>query len=128
MKGFFTKKVKTGFDETIEIVTAKLKEHGFGIITTVDVQATLKQKIDADFRPYRILGACNPSFAHKALLTEDKAGIMMPCNVVVQQHQDGIVEVILINPEAAAKAIGNQSLDEFACEVGKVMRSIWQQL
>lgn len=128
MNSFFTKKVALSFDEAIAHVTDLLKAQGFGIITEIDVQATLKAKIDVDFRPYRILGACNPSFAHKALLTEDKAGIMMPCNVIVQEHSDGTVEVSLINPEAAASALKNEALEDFACEVTKSLRHVFKYL
>ena len=116
MNPFFTKITDLAFDEAIVHVTAILKEHGFGIITEVDVQDTLKKKIDVDFRPYRILGACNPSFAHKALQTYDKAGMMMPCNVIVQQHLDGKVEITIINVDAAANKFNNEALEDFACE------------
>ncbi len=87
MKYYF-QKTMTGvsFDEAIEKVTEELKKEGFGILTEIDVQATLKKKLDVDFRKYRILGACNPPFAHKALLEEDNIGTMLPCNVIVQQR------------------------------------------
>ena len=105
-----------------------MKEHGFGILTEIDVKETLKKKIDVDFRPYRILGACNPSFAHKALLTEDKAGVMMPCNVIVQQHEDGKVEITIINPDAAATGLKNKALEDFACEVTKELRQVFRKI
>lgn len=128
MKPFFTKTTDLTFDETIDHVTGILKSHGFGIITEIDVQETLKKKIDVDFRPYKILGACNPSFAHKALLAEDKAGIMMPCNVIVQQHTDGKVEVSIINPEAAASGLNNEALNDFACEVTEQLRKVFKKI
>jgi uncharacterized protein (DUF302 family) len=128
MNAYFTKLTDKTFDEAIEHVTAVLKEHGFGIITEIDVKETLKKKIDVDFRPYRILGACNPSFAHKALLTEDKAGIMMPCNVIVQEQHDGKVEITIINPDAAAAGLKNRALEDFACEVTKQLRQVYRKI
>jgi len=128
MNAFFTKFTDKSFDDAIVHVTAVLKEHGFGIITEIDVKETLKKKIDVDFRPYRILGACNPSFAYKALLTEDKAGIMMPCNVIVQQHNDGKVEITIVNPDAAADGLKNKALDDFACEVTKELRHVYRKI
>jgi len=128
MKPFFTKLTDLSFDDAIVHVTALLKEHGFGIITEIDVNETLKKKLDVDFRPYRILGACNPSFAHKALQTEDKAGIMMPCNVIVQQHKDGKVEITIINPDTAAIALNNKALEDFACEVTKELRKVFRKI
>jgi uncharacterized protein (DUF302 family) len=128
MKPFFTKLTDLSFEDAIVHVTAILKEHGFGIITEIDVSETLKKKLDVNFRPYRILGACNPSFAHKALLTEDKAGIMMPCNVIVQKHIDGKVEITFINPDSAAIALNNKTLEEFACEVTKELRKVFRKI
>lgn len=125
MNLYFTKYTDLPFDEAIDHVTALLKEHGFGIITEIDVKETLKKKIDVDFRRYRILGACNPSFAYKALQADDKAGIMMPCNVIVQQHVNGKVEVTIINPDAAASSLNNKALDDFACEVTKELRKVF---
>jgi uncharacterized protein (DUF302 family) len=128
MKPFFTKKVNTGFEESIKIVTDILKDYGFGIITEIDVKDTFKKKIDANFRPYKILGACNPNYALKALTTDDKVGIMLPCNVIVQEHEDGTVEITLINPEVAVKALHNPALEDFACEVTGVMRKVLARL
>ena len=128
MNAYFTKFSNKSFDDAIVHVTAILKEHGFGIITEIDVKETLKKKIDVDFRPYRILGACNPLFAHKALLTEDKAGVMMPCNVIVQQHADGKVEITIINPDAAATGLKNKALEDFACEVTKELRHVFRKI
>jgi len=128
MNLYFTKIVDLPFDDAVTHVTTILKEHGFGIITEIDVKETLKKKIDADFRPYRILGACNPSFAHKALLTDNKAGVMMPCNVIVQQHDDGKVEITIINPDAAAQGLKNKALEDFACEVTKELRKVYRKI
>jgi len=128
MELYFTKFVDMSFEDAVAHATAILKDHGFGIITEIDVKETLKKKIDADFRPYRILGACNPSFAHKALLTDNKAGIMMPCNVIVQQHDDSKVEITIINPDAAAQGLKNKALEDFACEVTKELRKVYREV
>lgn len=128
MNAFFTKFTDKSFDDALDHVIAILKAHGFGIITEIDVMETLKKKLDADFRPYRILGACNPSFAHKALLTDDKAGIMMPCNVIVQEHENGKVEITIINPDAAADRLNNTALEDFACEVTKELRRVYREI
>ena len=96
--------------QAIERVEAALKEEGFGIISRIDIQETLKTKIGADFRPYVILGACNPALAHEALKLEDKVGTMLPCNVIVQETGDGDVEVAAIDPVASMQAIDNQDL------------------
>ncbi len=107
-----TKTVSTPYDETITRVTEALAAEGFGILTTIDVRATLKKKLDTDFRPYIILGACNPKLAHQALLAEDKVGTLLPCNVVVQERHDGVVEVSAMNPMAGLSLIGNKEVDE----------------
>lgn len=113
------------FDEAIERAEAALKAEGFGVLTRVDIQETLKSKIDVDFRPYTILGACNPKLAHEALQLEDKVGIMLPCNVVVQQSEDGAVEVAAIDPVASMQAIDNPALREAAMVVrDKLMLAI----
>ncbi len=105
------------FDEAIERTEAALKTEGFGVLTRVDVQQTLKAKIDVDFRPYTILGACNPVLAHEALQLEDKVGTMLPCNLVVQQMGDGKFEVAAINPVASMQAIDNPELKQAAAAV-----------
>jgi len=128
MNAYFTKFTDKSFDDAVDHITAILKEHGFGIITEIDVNATLKKKIDVDFRPYKILGACNPSFAHTALQADDKAGIMMPCNVIVQQHTDGKVEICIVNPDAVAASLHNKALEDFACEVTKELRKVYRKI
>lgn len=128
MKAYFSKIMTTGFEETIQIVTEILKEHGFGIITEIDVKETFKKKIDVNFRPYKILGACNPDFAFKALSKDDKVGIMLPCNVIIQQHENGEVEVLIVNPEITVKALKNPALEDFACDVSGEMRKIIARL
>ena len=113
------------FEEAIELVEAALKAEGFGVLTRVDIQATLKSKIDVDFRPYTILGACNPKLAHEALQLEDKVGTMLPCNVVVQRKGDGVIEVAAVDSVASMKAIDNPVLREAAMVVrDKLIRAI----
>ena len=98
---------------------AVLATQGFGILTDIDVQSTMKAKLGADFRPYRILGACNPPLAHQALAAEDKIGVMLPCNVIVQEHAPGDVEIATIDPTAAMAATGNEALRPLAEAVRK---------
>lgn len=117
MSYYFGKELDMPFDEVIALVTEQLKTEGFGILTDIDVKATLKKKLGAEFRNYRILGTCNPPFAHKALLAEDKIGIMLPCNVIVQETSTGSVEVAAVDPIASMQAIENPDLGEIAVEV-----------
>ena len=119
MNYYMAKSVDLSFDDAIDNVTALLKDEGFGVLTEIDVKETLKKKIDVDFRKYRILGACNPKLAHTALQSEDKVGVLLPCNVVVQEHDDGKVEVAAMDPLGAMEAIGNPALTELATEVRK---------
>jgi uncharacterized protein (DUF302 family) len=121
----FSKTVSLSMDAAVAKVSEALKQEGFGILTEIDVQKTLKAKIDVDFRPYRILGACNPGFAHKALLAEDKIGTMLPCNVVVQEKSPGSVEISAVDPVASMQGIDNPSLGGIANEVrAKLQRVI----
>ncbi|MFC2085494.1 DUF302 domain-containing protein, partial [Bacteroidota bacterium] len=123
MKYYFTKKVQSSFDDTIKKITEELKKEGFGILTEIDVKETLKKKIDVDFRKYKILGACNPVFAHKVLQLEDKIGVLMPCNVIVQEIEDSKeVEVSIMNPLEAMKTVKNQEIELFADEVSKKLQ------
>ncbi len=117
MSYYFAKTISASLDEAIERTTAALAAEGFGVLTQIDIAATLKAKIGVDFRPYRILGACNPSFAHKALTAEDKIGTMLPCNVIVQEIGPGRVEVAAVDPVASMQAITNPSLAETALDV-----------
>lgn len=117
--------VPLSFDEAIERAERALQQEGFGIISRIDIQEALKTKIGVDFRPYIILGACNPKLAHQALELEDKVGTMLPCNVVVQQHQPGRTEIAAIDPVASMQAIDNPRLTEAAREVrGRLDRVI----
>lgn len=120
----FSKVLNSGMEPAIAKVTEALKAEGFGILTEIDVKATLKKKIDVDFRPYMILGACNPTFAHKALLAEDKIGTMLPCNVVVQRLDDGVIEVSAVDPMASMQAIENPDLEGIAAEVRTMLQDV----
>ena len=128
MSYYFSKIVDDNFDDAIERVTARLAEAGFGVLTTIDVSATLKKKIDVDFQRYTILGACNPGFAHKALQAEDKIGTMLPCNVIVQETSDGKVEVAAVDPMASMMAIENQALGSIATQVRVMLKNVIEGL
>ena len=128
MSYYFSRKLNLGFEETIEKVTDALKVEGFGVLTEIDVKATLKKKLDVDFRPYRILGACNPPFAYKALQAEDKIGTMLPCNVIVQQTGEGVVEVAAVDPIASMQAIENPGLAEVAQQVQAKLKKVIENL
>ncbi|MGB5699240.1 DUF302 domain-containing protein [Muriicola sp.] len=123
MKYYFNKELKMGFEEVIIKVTKALKEEGFGILTEIDIKDTLRKKLDIDFRNYKILGACNPPFAHKALLAEDKIGTMLPCNVIVQQIDANTVEVAAINPMASMMAVKNDNLNDIAEEITSKLKN-----
>lgn len=114
MSYYMAATLQSSFDEAIERTEAALKTEGFGVLTRIDVQETLKSKIDADLGPYTILGACNPTLAYQALQLENKVGTMLPCNVVVQQKADGEVEVAAIDPVASMQAINNADLNKAA--------------
>ena len=124
MSYYFTKTIDCSFDEAIGRATDSLKNEGFGVLTDIDVKATLKKKMDVDFRNYRILGACNSPFAHKALLSEDKIGIMLPCNVIVQELKEGQIEVAAVDPIASMSAIQNPELGEIACLVQEKLKRV----
>lgn len=117
MSYYISKKVNYNFDEAIEKVTAELKEEGFGVLTEIDVKETLKKKLDVDFKNYRILGACNPNFAYQALQHEDKIGTMLPCNVIVEEQENGKVEISAVDPMASMQAVKNDRLADIAREV-----------
>ncbi len=124
----FSKTLTLPFDEAIIRVTAALAEKGFGVLTTIDVQATMKKKLDVDFRAYTILGACNPQFAYKALQAEDKIGVMLPCNVIVQDKGNGQVEVSAVDPMSSMQAVENPALVEVAHAVTGLLRAIVDSL
>lgn len=128
MSYYFLRTFSGTFDKAIQKVTAQLKEEGFGILTEIDVKDTLKKKLDVDFRPYRILGACNPPFAYQALQAEDKIGTMLPCNVIVQETPDGQVEIAAIDPVASMQAVDNPKLLEIAKQVQDKLHLIIENL
>ena len=117
MSYYIGKTVETSFEETLERVASALKEEGFGVLTEIDVQETLKKKLDVNFRKYRILGACNPPFAYQALQADDKIGVLLPCNVIVQETTSGIVEVSAMDPVEAMAMIDNVDLKDVAEQV-----------
>ena len=128
MAYYFSKTLDIPFDEAIGRVTEELKREGFGVLTEIDVSTTLKNKLNVDFRKYRILGACNPSYAHKALLAEDKIGTMLPCNVIVQEGEDGRVEIAAVDPIASMQAIENEGLAGIASEVRSKLQSVVERV
>lgn len=121
----FSKVVNLGYDEAIEKVTDELKKEGFGVLTEIDVKATLKKKLAVDFKPYKILGACNPPFAYKALQSEEQIGLMLPCNVIVYVNDEGKTVVAAVDPIASMQAVKNESLGEVAETIqGKLKKVI----
>ena len=128
MSYYFTTFVDKSFDDTIDDVTEELKKNGFGVLTTIDVKEAMKNKLNVDFRNYKILGACNPPFAHKALLAEDKIGTMLPCNVIVQEQKNGRVEVSAIDPIVSMQAVQNESLGAIANEVRDMLKKVIDNL
>ncbi len=128
MSYYFSKHVNMTFDEAVEKTIAALKKEGFGVLTEIDVQKALKEKIGVDFRKYRILGACNPHYAYKALQAEDKIGTMLPCSVIVQELGAGDVEVAAIDPVASMQAVENPALMPLAFEVQNKLKKAVEDL
>lgn len=128
MSYYFSKKLKMNFDEAILRVTEELKKEGFGILTEIDVNATLKKKLNVDFHKYTILGACNPPFAYRALQAEPKIGTMLPCNVVVEELTDGEIEVAAVDPLASMQSIQNNKLLAIAKEIQLKLKKVIEQL
>jgi uncharacterized protein (DUF302 family) len=125
---YFNTVLESTFDDAVMLVRAALKEEGFGILTEIDVKATLRKKLNVEFRDYIILGACNPPFAHQALQAEDKIGTMLPCNVIVQAVDQQNVEVAAIDPIASMSAIDNPQLGEVAGIVREKLKSVVNRL
>jgi uncharacterized protein (DUF302 family) len=125
---YFNKTLNTSFDDAVARVVTELKKEGFGVLTEIDVSAALKKKLDVDFKKYRILGACNPTFAYKALQLEDKIGTMLPCNVIVQEISAGVVEVAAIDPIASMQAIENPKLRSVAEQVQAMLKKVIETL
>jgi len=128
MSYYKAKIVDMSFEDAIQKATEELKKVGFGVLTEIDVKETLKKKIDIDFRKYKILGACNPQFAHKALQAEDKIGVLLPCNVIVQETEDGKTEVAIMNPVEAMSVVENENLEPIAGEVTKLLDSALEKI
>jgi len=128
MDYYFNKTVEGTFEEIREKTIDSLKAEGFGVLTEIDVKETLKKKLDVDFRKYAILGACNPPFAYKALQAEDKIGLMLPCNVIIQEIADGEVEVAAIDPLASMQAIHNPNLEITAIQVKSKLKKVIENL
>jgi len=128
MSYYFSKTLNISFDEAISKVTDALKKEGFGILTDIDVKEALKKKLNVDFKQYRILGACNPPFAYQALQAEDKIGTMLPCNVIVQEHAEGNVEVAAVDPVASMMAIENPKLRDIAEQVRMKLKKVIDSL
>lgn len=116
------------FDEATRLVTEELKKEGFGVLTEINVGETLKKKLDVDFKKYKILGACSPKHAYQALTAEDKIGVFLPCNVVVQQHENGDIEVTAVDPIASMSAVQNEALGGLAVEIQQKMKKVIDNL
>ncbi len=123
MSYYFSKKVSGNFEEVVTKVKEELKKEGFGVLADMDVKKTLKEKLGVEFRNYRILGACNPTFSHQAFTAEDKIGTMLPCNVIVQEKGD-IVEVTAVDPVASMMAIENPEVKEIAQKIQEKLRKV----
>lgn len=124
----YSTQLKQPFAEVVTNITENLKKQGFGIITSIDMKATLKEKLNVDFREYKILGACNPQFAHKALSLESQIGVMLPCNVVVQQQENGLVGVSAVNPMETMDKTLSPELKQVAAEVSNRLRTAVDEL
>lgn len=126
---YYTNKIIEGnFDQVIDKVTNALKEEGFGVLSDIDVKSTLKEKLNVDFRRYRILGACNPPNSHKALSAEPHIGLMLPCNVVVQEVEPGKIDVAAVDPKASMLAVENDQLTEVAEEIRDRLKKVINNL
>ena len=128
MTYYFSKVLTKPFDDVITAVTEALQKEGFGVLTEIDVKSTLKKKLDVEFRNYRILGACNPPFAHQALSVEDKIGLMLPCNVIVQEIGENMVEVAAIDPLASMQAVDNPGLQDIGLQVSEKLQQVVNSL
>jgi uncharacterized protein (DUF302 family) len=128
MSYYFSKKLSLTFAEAVGRTIEALKKEGFGVLTDIDVQATLKKKLGVDFQKYRILGACNPPYAYEALRKEDKIGTMLPCNVIVQEISPGEVEVAAIDPVASMQAVANPGLSDVALAVQQKLKAVIDEL
>jgi uncharacterized protein (DUF302 family) len=128
MSYYFSKTLEMSFDDAVSYVTKALAEKGFGVLTTIDVHATMKNKLGVEFKPYTILGACNPHFAWRALQTEAKIGTMLPCNVIISQVAPSTVEVAAVDPAASMTSIDNPALADIAKDVRRLLQDVIQDL
>lgn len=128
MNYYFNKTITGDFNHVIEMVTAELKKEGFGILTEIDIKATLKKKLDVDFYNYKILGACNPPFAYKALLAEDKIGTMLPCNVIVQERDARNIEVSAVDPMVSMQSVENEELAKIAKKISSKLEKVIENI
>lgn len=128
MRYYFSTTLDTDFDKSIEKVTEELKKEGFGILTEIDVKETFKKKLDVDFRKYRILGACNPTMAHQAIQAESRIGTMLPCNVIVQELENGKTEISAVDPVASMQAVQNDELGPIATQVRDKLKKVISSL
>ena len=124
----YAKTLSFSFEEAVEKTREELQKEGFGVLTEIDVKTTLKKKLDVDFEDYIILGACNPTYAYRALQAEDKIGLMLPCNVIVQEREKGVVEVSAVDPVASMQAIENPELGETAAAVREKLQAVIDRL
>lgn len=120
----YSKEVNLSFKEAVEKTKAALSKEGFGVLSEIDLKEKFKEKLNINFREYKILGACNPALAYKAIAQEDKIGVLLPCNILVQEHEEGKVEVTAINPMETMSAIGNDKLQPIASEVSKKLQTV----
>jgi uncharacterized protein (DUF302 family) len=128
MSYYFSKILSMSFDDAVARVTTELNKKGFGVLTEIDVREALKKKLDVNFKKYKILGACNPFFAYKALQMEDKIGTMLPCNVIVQEISEGVVEVAAIDPIASMQVVDNAELRSVAEQVQALLQKMVEAL
>jgi uncharacterized protein (DUF302 family) len=128
MAYYNSKVVNYSFDDALVKVAEELKKEGFGILTEIDVKDTLKKKLQVEFRRYKILGACNPTFAYKALQTEENLGVLLPCNVVVQEMEDHAIQISVVNPMESMEAVKNELLGEVASEVSAKLKRVLENL
>lgn len=128
MKYYMSTKIKGDFDKTIEQVKSELAEEGFGVLSDIDVEATLQKKLGVDFRKYRILGACNPPFSYKALQAEDKIGTLLPCNVIVQEIEPNSIEVAAVDPQSSMQGVANTEIETIANEIKDRLQKVIDRL
>jgi len=128
MKYYFEKTLNTDFETAVSKIVESLKKEGFGVLSEIDIHEKLKEKLGVDFRKYKILGTCNPAYAYQALQKENKIGVMLPCNVIIQEEYDGTIEIAAVDPVASMSAIENPELKNIALEVQKKLKIVIDKL